>query len=166
MSELRIRKSVADLSQTDLEDYPVWEFALDEEDLEGQDETTVRPWSDSGPVDPSAGMFVVRARFVLADGTAMTGYLTPTVEDVDRLASIQPIIVTDEGQVLFWCGIMSPSADDLARNYRRLGKHSPAQVFPIRFHADVAIAGGSVEGEIPAFIVLEDFTTAKTRNVK
>jgi hypothetical protein len=55
----------------DMRRFPIGEFASDEE---GQDEATVRPFDVSGALDRSDGMFVVRARFTLADGTQMLGY--------------------------------------------------------------------------------------------
>ena len=75
-----IRKQVYELTAGDLEQRPIWEFALDEEGEEGQDEATVRPWTGNQPLDPADGMFVVRAVFELADGTKLTGYLTPPVQ--------------------------------------------------------------------------------------
>ena len=62
MDIANIRKAVSELSTRDLEAHPVWEFALDEEGQEGKDETTVRPYLLPDELDPSAGMFVVRAR--------------------------------------------------------------------------------------------------------
>src|SRR5262252_1978828 len=46
----RVRKQVFDLTVEDLDRYPVWEFALDEEGDEGQDEATVRPYEPHGPL--------------------------------------------------------------------------------------------------------------------
>lgn len=43
MAKSRIRKSIADLSPDDLRTFPVWEWAEDEEGVEGQDETFIRP---------------------------------------------------------------------------------------------------------------------------
>src|SRR5689334_18367596 len=40
---LKTRKPVTELTPADLEVYPVWEFAIDEESVPGQDETWVRP---------------------------------------------------------------------------------------------------------------------------
>jgi hypothetical protein len=96
---------VVDLTLKDLATSSIWEFALDEEGVEGQDETTVRPYAADGLLDSSAGMFVVRARFVLADGTLMSGYLTPPVQGQAGLSTFQPIIITPDGQVVFWCGM-------------------------------------------------------------
>jgi hypothetical protein len=66
-----------------------------------QDEATVRPWQGSPPLNPSDGMFVIRASFQLADGTRHLGYLTPPAQTEDSVGTVQPIIVTDQGQVMF-----------------------------------------------------------------
>jgi hypothetical protein len=151
----KIRKPVFKLELPDLARCPVWEFALDEEGEEDQDETTVRPFSVGRALDPAEGMFVVRARFELADGTKMAGYLTPAAEGEKELGTLQPVIVTPEGQVSFWEGMYSPTPDEIRENYRRLGKSSADQVFPIQFESEVEIVGGAVHGEIPGFLVLD-----------
>jgi hypothetical protein len=45
------RKPVDELTASDLEAFPVWEFAMDEEGVEEQDETWVKPGQrrDVGP---------------------------------------------------------------------------------------------------------------------
>lgn len=159
------RKSVAELSTSDFERFPVWEFAHDEDGEEGRDETTVRPYSLSGELDPSAGTFVVRARFRLADSTEMSGYLTPPVQGDDSLGTLQPIIVTAEGQVLFWWGSIEPPRSEITGFYHRLGKGSPAQVFPLEFASDVPLIGGPVRGHLPGFLVLEDWGSGRLRVV-
>jgi len=100
VSTVALRKSVVNLTVADLATSPVWEFAIDEEGVEGQDETTVRPYPVAGHLDPSAGMFVVRANFVLADETPMSGYLTPPVQGETGLSTYQPVVITPAGQIL------------------------------------------------------------------
>ena len=163
MNVVRIRKQVYELTTEDLEQHPVWEFALDEEGEEGQDEATVRPYEVQGTLDPAEGMFVVRARLTLADGTELTGYLTPPVQGDSSLGTLQPAVVGPTGQVSFWCGMVQPEPNRLADSYAVLGKASAAQVFPIRFESDVAFVGGPIAGEVPGFLVLEDFETMRTR---
>jgi hypothetical protein len=119
---MKIRKQVYKLTVDDLREHPVWEFALDEEGEKGQDEATVRPFVSSGSVDPRAGMFVVRARFTLADGTPHVGYLTPG-DDPHDLGTIQPQIITEQGQVAGWglfSMILSPSTLGSASRLSRL----------------------------------------------
>ena len=158
---LKIRKSVADLTAQDLSAHGAWEFALDEEGDENQDETTVRPVE--GHPDPQEGMIVIRARFTLANGRTLPGYLTPPRDGDDGLGTVQPVVTTPQGQVLFWWGMIAPDEETRASAYRKLGSTNPSDVFPVAFESDVPIAGGPVRGLIPGFIVLEDFRTGRTR---
>jgi hypothetical protein len=157
---------VYDLAVQDLDRHAVWEFALDEEGVEGQDEATVRPFEVAGPLDPGDGMFIVRARFRLSDGTRMRGYLTPQVQGDSSLGTLQPTIVAAGGQVFFWCGMLEPEPSQIAANYARLGKVSAHEVFPIRFESDVELSSGPVTGDLPGFLVLDDFETMQTRVVR
>jgi hypothetical protein len=88
---MRIRKQINELTAVDLESFPVWEFALEEEGNEGQDEATVRP---------------CKATFQLADGTRLPGHLTAPREGAPSIDTIQPAIVTGNGQVVLWFGVM------------------------------------------------------------
>lgn len=148
---MKIRKQVYELTDKDLADHPVWEFALDEETEEGQDEATVRPYSADGAIDPSYGMFIVLAEFILADGTSMKGYLTPQVKDFEKVGFIQPIIVTPIGQVNFWLGRMPATPEKLAIAYRALGK-KPGQIFPVKYRSLIPITSGEISGTINAFL--------------
>ena len=148
---MKIRKQVYELSISDLESSPIWEFALDEEGEEGQDEATVRPYEGSPPLDPSDGMFVVRARFDLADGTRLHGYLTPPVQDNAAIGTVQPIIVTAQGQVMFWYGAVAPSADAIRDAYEKLGQRD-AEIFPVHYASEVELATGAVKGMLNGFL--------------
>ena len=161
---LGVRKQVYELTLDDLSTFPVWEFRVDVKDEEGQDESTVRPYTASGPLDPTDRMFVVRAVFTLADGSRKHGYITPPGRGDAGIGTLQPIIVTDCGQVRFWCGTAIPDAKRLANSYEWLGKDAQ-HVFPVRFESDVELAGGPVRGSVPGFLVLEDFQTRRTRTV-
>jgi hypothetical protein len=147
-----IRKQVTDLLPDDLARYPIWEFALDEEGEEGQDEETVKPRPDLDRADPADGLFIVRTEFVVADGTRFDGYASPH-EDA-YLGYTQPTIVTADGQVRFWFGGVPPRPGKLEASYRILGKSAP-EVFPVRYRALVEHDGAPLEGEIGAFMHLE-----------
>jgi hypothetical protein len=148
---MKIRKQVYELTNDDFKSHPVWEFASDEEGEEGQDEATVRPYAD-GPANPGAGMLAVRAKFILADGTLMAGYLTPPIaRDRGDLGIIQPQIITTTGQVSFWHGMRKPLPEDLARDYAWLGK-TASEIFPLRYSSDYEVVGGSVTGTINGFL--------------
>jgi hypothetical protein len=156
-----MRKQVYELTVEDLNISPVWEFALDEEGEPGQDEATVRSYRIEGLLNSSDGMFVVRAKFKLADGTEQTGYLTPGHEASD-LGSVQPQIVTANGQVGFWMGSIK---QDVLPLYTILGK-TASQVFPIEFISDVPLDTGPLTGRIPAFLHLEDFRTQRVKEIR
>ena len=161
---LRIRKQVYELALVDLSTFPVWEFGLDEKAEEGRDESRVRPYTASGPLEATDGMFVVRAVFTLADGSKMRGYFTPPGRGDAGIGILQPIIVTDRGQVRFWCGTAAPGLKRLAHSYELLGKEAE-HVFPLQFESEVELADGPVRGSVPGFLVLEDFQTRRTRTV-
>ena len=161
---LQARKQIYDLTPHDLETFPIWEFNLDERAKGSQDELTVRPCVANGPLNPADRMFVVRTVFTLADGSMKRGYLTPPGRDDVGVGVLQPIIVTNEGQVRFWCGTSVPGPKRLARSYQLLGKEAK-EVFPLLFESEVELAGGPIRGSIPGFLVMEDFQTRRTRTV-
>ena len=160
---MKIRKQIDDLSIEDLQRHPVWEFALDEELEEGQDEATVRPYRAQGPLNPAVGVFAIRTQFTLCDGSPFVGYLTPPVEGVpspfafqedDGSSTRQPAIVTPLGQVPFWFGWFPPDAPTLTEAYRRLGK-SAGQVFPIRYRTAVDLTSGVIDGQLKGFLFVQ-----------
>jgi hypothetical protein len=158
---MRVKKQVYELTLDDFHKFPVWEFRLEED---GKDESTVRPYSTSGPLDPAERMFVVRAVFTLADGSRMQGYCSPPLQGDDSIGILQPIIITERGQVRFWCGTTAPDLKRLARSYEWLGKDA-RRLFPVQFESEVELVGGPVRGSAPGFLVLEDFQTRRTRIV-
>jgi len=148
----QIRKQVYELTPEDLVAFSAWQFALHEESEADQDEATVRPFPFSGPIDPAAGMLIVAARFWLADGTEMRGYLTPPTDEDRSMGRTQPQIVTPTGQVCFWYGRCPPNT---ARAYGLLGRPAHS-VFPVRFESAVPLVGGAVSGSVAGFLCLED----------
>lgn len=143
------RKQIGGIRASDLRDYPVWEFALDEEGLEGQDEETVRPRPDLQRVDPRDGLFVVAAEFEAADGTRFGGFLTP--QEQHLVGYVQPTIVVGESHVRFWFGIVEPDPHMLAASYRALGRGSD-ELFPLRYRSLVETVKGDVAGTIDGFM--------------
>ncbi|SPE61605.1 hypothetical protein SBV1_730058 [Verrucomicrobia bacterium] len=160
----RVRKQVYELDLRDLSTFPVWEFRLDPEGEEGWDESTVRPYTAPGPLDPTDRMFIVRAIFTLADGSRMRGYFTPPFRDDASIGTLQPIIVTGRGQVRLWCGTTAPGSKRLAQSYELLRKDA-RRVFPVEFESEVELVSGLARYSVPGFLVLEDFQTRRTRIV-
>lgn len=154
---MKKRKQVYELASADFEEYSIWEFALDEEGEAGQDEATVRPWERGEPLDPAEGMFVVRANFVLADGTSIAGYVTPPAEGATSIGTIQPVLLTPTGQIGFWCGAIAPTAEAISSAYAKLGRDA-SEVFPCRYSTAVTLIGGPITGTILGFMHFRSFT--------
>jgi hypothetical protein len=146
----QIRKQVYDLTLTDLAQYPVWDFALDEEDVEGQDEATLRPLTGLLAADDFPGT-VVRAKFTLADGTVLIGHMTVPGIGENSIDDFHPSIVTETSQINFLFGYTEPSTEDKDKIYSLLGK-SAKLVFPIQLCSDVAQLKPPQSCKIPGFL--------------
>ena len=77
---LKTRKPVNELTVEDLLTFPVWEFATDEEGVEGQDETWVCPVRCS-QVPLGAYSQLVATDFTTAGGVQLQGFMTVTTAD-------------------------------------------------------------------------------------
>jgi hypothetical protein len=151
---MRIRKQVYELTIEDLRLFPVWEFALDEEAKEGQNESTVRPYRKTFPLNPVSGSYVIKADFILADGTRKIGFLSSSSHGATNISAVQPTIVTEHGHVVLWYGGFAPGDHVLAEYYRRLEKNTE-DVFPISYATCIKMIGEPIEGTVNAFIYFQ-----------
>jgi len=148
---MKIRKQIYDLTLADLRQFPIWEFCLDEEGEEDQDECTVRPHS-AGEYD-FEGMFICHAFFSLADGQKMEGFVTPA----EDLSESQPTIYASDSQrASFWFGAMKPQDDEIEKMYAALGGRD-AGIFPISWEVTGLPKHIPSKGTIDGFYYLEDF---------
>jgi hypothetical protein len=118
-------------------------------------EDTYRPWTGPRPVDPARASFLVAARFTLADGSVLGGFLTPVHEAaavlLGGLGAMQPsVFMPTERVVGFWGGAFTRPGKDAARFYAELGKE-PGAVFPMRFEGTPGLATGLQSGRIEGF---------------
>jgi hypothetical protein len=162
---MKIRIQDYNLTFTDLMKYSTWEYALDEEEVEGQDERTVRPYLAPAPLDLSNAYFLVRASFVLADGTSYKGYIKP--KPVDRVDAgnfmpvivpydLSPIIVLGKDHIHFQYGPEKPDPEEMQRVYSLFSKKS-YEVFPIKFSSDVEILDSVHEGKLDGFMYFDQY---------
>ena len=149
-----VRKPANELMPADLEQFPVWEWASDEEGEEDQDETTVRPVRLDRLVRTDKS-YIVKADFTLADGTVFVGVFTSAKHMPETVGWLHPVIFTEQGQVLFYYGVRKPTPQVILQNYQRLGK-SASEVFPIEFHALVGVENGVSQGMIEGFLYLTE----------
>jgi len=127
------------LTAQDLTDHPVWEFYSDEEGADDQDEATVRPSATLSVAD-EAGVYVFATDVLYADGQSGVGYRYSG--NTSEWGTIQPCVVTAQGQVNFWFGMLRFVDVEAVKKdaYAKLRKH-PEQVFPLKFVTRVPTDG-------------------------
>lgn len=146
---MKIRKQIGDLTLEDLRNYPIWEYAHDEECEEGQDEQTVRP-HQIGEFDFET-MFIAAAAFTLADGRVFHGFVAPAAD----LAESQPCLLINENRGLtFWNGIRKPTEKELDEFYADLGGDRES-VFPISWSTVFLTEDLPVSGVIDGIYYLD-----------
>jgi len=136
------RKPIDQITVADLVDFPIWEFCLDEEDVEDMDETWVRPL-DATAVPKGAYSLSVAAEFETASGLRVNGLVgVTTAGDVE----ISQAVLLFDGKYLF-----VPGKHDMRINARR--RHDEklrsaiakalgtSPVFPLRYRLSVPIEG-------------------------
>jgi len=129
--DLDIRRSIRKIARADLARYPVWEWALHEEETVGQGESFVRPTSlDCIPLD-CARQFVVGATVTLSDGSELPACVEVTVRP--RKAQAVPMFIFLRDRQLDFAG---PETQTTLAHYTK-----SAQVRPVRWVLDVPLAG-------------------------
>ena len=151
--EPKIRVQFGDFELTHFDISPIWEFAIDEEGEEGQDETTLRPVFNMAIADPSEGMLVVKTEFETANGKKYLGLCTPAFEF--KFGEIQPYMYTHKGVLSFWHGIYQPSEEEIQTLYEQF-EESADTLFPIKFKALTETKGAKLEGTIEGFMYYSD----------
>ena len=147
----RIRKQMFDLTAEDFGEFAVWEFCLDEEGLEGQNETTVRPSALKAIPANSMGSFLIAAEVRFGDGTKGVGYLFSDERDV---ISAWPAVFISSRKVQFQIAGSLPIEKVEERKeqyYRELGMDRQS-IFPISFHSLVPVAGRTMSFVLDGFI--------------
>jgi hypothetical protein len=134
---LQTRKPVDQLTLHDFAVFPVWEYADDEEGIEGRDETWVRPIDTS--VVPKRSYTHVAADFSAACGKPFAGFVT--VSTLEGPAEICQGVILHQGDYLF---ISNPEAFGFHESRKRLLAAldmTEAELFPLSFRLRVAVAG-------------------------
>lgn len=157
----KIRKQINKLTAEDMESCPYWELALDEENVNGQDESTVRPNPDW---TLGAGLAAIRTVFTLSNGDTYRGFIvhdgavkTPSTyapsSDYEKTKYYDPVLLKGERQIAFWCGAAKPADKDV-ENWKLQLQEDATPVFPLRYKADVP-DGAPVEGIVVGFTYVE-----------
>lgn len=139
------RKPVNKLTAEDLETFHIWEYATDEEQVPGRDETWVRP-VENEKIPRGAHSQLVTTDFTTATGCEIRGFMTVTT--AQKEAEIRPGAVIAEKylvlpavsrEVAVRVGYTWSLKDRDALLEALASKE--ADVFPIRYRLTAVIAG-------------------------
>lgn len=129
---------------------PIWEFAIDEEGEEGQDETTLKPRLDLEFPDASEGLLIIECDFETKSGKKYKGLCSPTIDG--SLGSSQPYLIFDNQFVTFWYGVIRPEREEIENIYKLLDE-TPDSLFPLSFISKLPQKDGTyVTGNIEGFL--------------
>jgi hypothetical protein len=147
-----VLKQFGKLKAADFRSFPVWIGCHgSDDDTPWYDETneeTFRASIDPLPITPNSALYLVSAEFTLADGTSLSGFVTPALDN--NLQTIQPHVFVGASQFGFWGGVIGVSADSRTKFYEALHK-SAAQVFPMSFVAAAGLVKPQTSGVIGGF---------------
>ncbi|MBA5689227.1 hypothetical protein [Rugamonas apoptosis] len=102
MTTFLTRKPIASLTRADLEAFPIWEFATDEEGHPGRDETWVRP-SKASLIPLDSYSLSIRAQFLTPTGNLLHGFIS--VNTVGEFETVHGAIFTNSDYVFIpWPG--------------------------------------------------------------
>ncbi|WP_263378377.1 hypothetical protein [Granulicella paludicola] len=153
MAKEQIRKQIYDLSAQDFLEHLIWEFCSDEEDVEDQDEATVKPSEDLEVPGYSPGVYVVAADVTFGNGARGEGYLYSGPPD--DISCVQPNILLPTGQVNLWLGRMQYTIEWDARvssSMNLLGRDE--ELFPMTFDTKTNVNGAPLKVKAEGFLAL------------
>ena len=139
------RKPVGDLTLSDLQAFPIWEYASDEEGVEGQDESWVRPVAAT-KMAAKAYSQIVTSTFKTNTGQQLSGYMivSPAASTARQLDHSGGALFHSRGQCLL-IDLNGPALDfikrDCLKELQRKLKLTPANLFPLDFELSVLIGG-------------------------
>jgi hypothetical protein len=134
------RKPIDQITVADLVDFPIWEFCLDEEGVEGMDETWVRPLA-AAAVPNGAYSLSVAAEFETASGLRVNGLIGVTTAE-GEVEIAYPVLLFD-GKYLFVQSQheMQFNAADEKLRAAVADALGTSPVFPLRYQLSVLIEG-------------------------
>ena len=132
------RKPIDQITVVDLVDFPIWEFCLDEEGVEGMDETWVRPLA-AAAVPNGAYSLSVAAEFETASGLRVNGLIGVTTA-AGEVEIAYPVLLFD-GKYLFVPRIDALREDDEKLRAAVADALGTSPVFPLRYRLSVLIEG-------------------------
>lgn len=154
------RRQLDTLTAADLREHPAWWFPPPDGHLTGPDVLTVMPADASAAADDGScefpdGRWLLRAAFVLADGTLLDGHVTYATGETPDATTQEPTLCAEGGQVPLWHGAVAPDPAFLARSLALLRRRRE-DVFPLRWRAALHPPGLELSGAAGGFLVWRD----------
>jgi len=140
---LATRKPIDQITVADLVDFPIWEFCLDEEGVEGMDETWVRPLA-AAAVPNEAYSLSVAAEFETALGLRVNGLIGVTTAGGE--VEISQAVLLFGGKYWFVPDKPDMPIDALGEDDEKLraaiaNALGTSAIFPLRYRLSVLIEG-------------------------
>ena len=137
------RKPIDQITVADLVDFPIWEFCLDEEGVEGMDETWVRPLAAAAVPNGDYSLSVA-AEFETASGLRVNGLVGVTT--IAGEVEISDAVLLFGGKYLFVPDNQDTRIDALGEDDEKLRAAvadalGTSPVFPLRYRLSVTIEG-------------------------
>jgi hypothetical protein len=130
---LETRKPIVTLQADDLEAYPIWEFCLDEEELEGRDETWIRPL-DASAIPKGAYALSVAATLTTASGFEFKGFVAvDTAEGFEVSGFALPFPR--------YCFVTASASDAEKAAFARIVGVTSMSPFPVRYRVCAMVEG-------------------------
>ena len=154
-------KQVYEISEQEIQQYQVWRFLPEDDDL-AQDEATVVSFEkipDSVPSEIS----IHHAIFTARNDTTYHGYVYS--EPSAELSLLQPVIIRGGVQVLFWLGMIKPTTEQIQQFYEAL-ELEPSQLFPMKWASQVVFPGLTTTGTLKGFGYYKSLKRRKVATTK
>jgi hypothetical protein len=134
---LKTRKPIDQLRIADVEAFPVWEFATDEEGNEDQDETWVRPLPGK-QIPGDAYSLSVLASFTAPTGAKYKGIVG--VSTAEGFEAVHAAVLTHDNYVFIpWPGMAG--ASKMARDAAKELGSKAKDLFPLSYRLAVPVEG-------------------------
>jgi len=144
--EMMKYKQIYELTKKDLQENPVWYFPMDES---VEDEVSAIPAETAEDIGNDL-QIIVRTTFTTASDKKFIGYIY--WNQTGAVEHLQPVILTDNGAITFWNGIIPPDDEYLEEVRTELG----IPTFPTVFESEKIFNLSRIMGELEGIGYIND----------
>ncbi len=122
--------------------FPIWEFCLDEEDNEGQDETWVKP-VDAFEIPSECYSHTVFSKISTANGSGYSGVINVSV--IQGSAEVDSCVILDNGRYIFIPTSSMLNATEERENICNQLNLKYSEVFPLSYKSKVPLSQSNIK---------------------